>query len=71
MHEMYVKVMEPYLAGMFVLSQLPKVTWDPWPSKMSKCLFVRMTPLGFDLLKKERNYLKRNSFIHAYDCIAI
>jgi len=30
-----------------------------------------MIPLGFDLLKKERNYLKRNAFIHAYDCIAI
>ncbi len=48
-----------------------RVTWDPWPSKMRRCLLVREIPLGFDLLKKERNYLKRNAFIHAFDCIAI
>jgi hypothetical protein len=46
-----------------------KVTWDPWPSKMNICLFVRNIPLGFDLLKKKKNSLKRNAFIHAFDCI--
>jgi hypothetical protein len=48
-----------------------KVTWDPWPLKMKRCLFVKDIPLGFDLLKKERNYLKRNAFIHAFDCTSI
>ncbi len=48
-----------------------RVTWDPWPSKMSGCLVVRDIPFGIDLLKKKRNSLKRNVGIHAFDCIAI
>ncbi len=48
-----------------------KVTWDPWPWKMSKCIFVKKIPPSFDLLKKERNYLKRTTLTHGFDCIAI
>jgi len=48
-----------------------RVTWDPWPLKMSKCLFIKEIPFGIDLLEKERNSLKRNVVIDAFDCIAI
>jgi hypothetical protein len=44
-----------------------RVTWDPWTSKMSKCLFVKEIPLGIDLLKKENKSLKINAIIHAFD----
>jgi hypothetical protein len=47
------------------------VTWDLCPSKVNKCLFVRDIPLGIDLLKKDRNSLKRKVVIHAFDYIAI
>jgi hypothetical protein len=30
------------------------VTWDPCPSKMNKCLFVRDIPFGIDLLKRRQ-----------------
>jgi len=48
-----------------------RVTWDPWPSKMNKCLFVREIPPNIDLLKKKRKSLKMNVGIHAFDYIAI
>jgi hypothetical protein len=48
-----------------------RMTWDPWPLKMNRCLFVREIPIGIDLLKKKRNSLKRNVVIHAFDYIAI
>ncbi len=48
-----------------------RVTWDPWPWKMNRCLFVRKIPPSFDLLKKKRNYLKRTALTHASNCIAI
>jgi hypothetical protein len=47
------------------------VIWDPCPSKMNKCLFVKDIPLGIDLLKKDKNSLKRDVIIHAFDYIAI
>jgi len=48
-----------------------RVTWDPWPSKMSKCLFVREIPPNIDLLKKKKKSLKMNVSIHAFDYITI
>ncbi len=57
--------------NVYACSIASRVTWDPWPSKMYKCLFVRKIPLGIDLLKKKRNALKRDAIIHAFDCIAI
>jgi hypothetical protein len=48
-----------------------KVTWDPRPSKMSRCLFVRDISLGIDLLKNDKNSLNRKVVIHAFDCITI
>jgi hypothetical protein len=44
------------------------VTWDPCPSKMSRCLFVMDIPLGINLLKK-KNFEKKVIF-HAFDYIA-
>jgi hypothetical protein len=32
-----------------------KVSWDPCPSKMNKCLFVRDIPLGLTSWKKIKN----------------
>jgi hypothetical protein len=53
-----------------IYSTVSKVTWDPCPSKMSKCPFVKNIPIGIDLSKK-KNYLKMKIIIHAFDCIAI
>jgi hypothetical protein len=47
------------------------MTWDPCPSKMSKCLFVKDIPLSIDFLKKHRNSLKKKVIIYAFDYIAI
>ncbi len=33
----------------YVCSIASRVTWDPWPSKISICLFVRKIPPGIDL----------------------
>jgi hypothetical protein len=54
-----------------VYSIASRVTWDPWPLKMNKCLFVKEIPLGTELLKKERNSLKINIIIHVFNYIAI
>ncbi len=36
----------------YACSIASRVTWDPWPLKINKCLFNRKIPLGIDLLKK-------------------
>jgi len=48
-----------------------RVTWDPWPSKMNKCMFMKKISPNIDFLKKERKSLKINAVIHAFDYIAI
>jgi hypothetical protein len=55
----------------YACSIASRVTWDPWPWKMNKCLFIREIPFGIDLLKKEKNSLKRNVVVDVFDCIAI
>jgi hypothetical protein len=52
-------------------SIVSRVTWDPWPSKMKRCLFVRKIPLGIDLLNKEKKSLKINIVLHVFVYIAI
>jgi hypothetical protein len=48
-----------------------RVTWDPCPSNMSRCMFVMDISLGIDLLKKYKNSLTRKVVIHGFDYIAI
>jgi hypothetical protein len=57
--------------NVYVCSIASRATWDPWPLKMSKCLFIREIPFGIDLLKKEKNSLKRSVVINAFDYITI
>jgi len=57
--------------NVYVCSIASKVTWDPWPSKMNRCLFIKKIPLSIHLLKKKRNSLKKDAIIHAFDYIAI
>jgi hypothetical protein len=38
---------------------------------MNNYLFVKDIPFGSDLLKKDRNFLKKELVIHAFDYIAI
>jgi hypothetical protein len=35
-----------------------KVTWDPWPSTMTICLFVREIPPNVDLLKNKKEFFE-------------
>jgi hypothetical protein len=48
-----------------------RVTWDPWPWNMNKCLFIKKIPFSIDFLKKKRTSLKRSEVIIAFDYIAI
>ncbi len=40
------------------------VTWDPCPSKMSKCLVAMEMPLSINLLKKNNNNLNKKLVAH-------
>jgi hypothetical protein len=57
--------------NVYVCSIISRVTWDPWPSKMTRCILVKEIPLSINLLKKKKNYLKRNAIIHTFGYIAI
>ncbi len=41
------------------------------PSRINWCQFLKDTPLGIDLLKKDRNSLNKKVVIHVFFCIAI
>jgi hypothetical protein len=58
-------------SNVYACSIASKVRWDPWPSKMNKCLFIIEIPFGIDFLKKERNSLKRSVVINVFVSIAI
>jgi hypothetical protein len=47
-----------------------KVTWDPCPSKMNRCLLVWGIPPNINLLG-EKKFLERKVVIHAFDYITI
>jgi hypothetical protein len=49
---MYVKVITIFNPNVYAYPIASRVTWDPWPSKMNKCLFVREIPPSINLLKK-------------------
>jgi hypothetical protein len=71
MHGMYVKVITIFNPNVYACSIASRVTWDPWSSKLNRCLFVKKIPPSIHLLKKKRNSLKKDAIIHAFDCIAI
>ncbi len=58
-------------SNVYVCLIASRVIWGPWSSKMNKCLCNKEIPFGIDLLKKERNSLKRSVVINAFVCIAI
>jgi hypothetical protein len=53
-----------------VCSIASRVTWDPCPSKVNKCLFVKDIPLSIDLLKRQK-FPKKVGSHPFFDYIAI
>jgi hypothetical protein len=45
-----------------VYSIASRVTWDPWPLKMNKCLFVKKIPFSIDILRKKEFF--ENKYNH-------
>jgi hypothetical protein len=50
--------------NVYACSIASRVTCNPWPSKMSRCLFIREIPPSIVLLKKEKNYLNKHAINH-------
>jgi hypothetical protein len=59
----------PSVCAYFIAS---KVTCEPCPYKINKCLLVQGMPLGIDLVKNDKNSLKSkdvtNVFLHCHAC---
>jgi hypothetical protein len=55
----------------FACSIASNVIWLPCPSRINNCRLLKDTPLGTDLLKKDKNSLNIKEVIHVIFCIAI